>query len=381
MKNKLPLLVGITFIVYIAFFFVFQLFHQDKTFSELENRNLAAKPTLSLAGILDGSFGDDFETYIADQFPLRNNFIALKSNSERLLQKKENNGVFLGKDGYLLQNFKVPNMELAQRNAGYINQLAEHFNVYMALAPTATKVLEEKLPAFASPYDEGQYISDFYAALSNKVHKVPLLETLSKQHHLDDCFPNEVQLYYKTDHHWTTLGAYYGYTSFCETAGISPYPLSAFNIETVSDAFYGSLFSKGNFTFIKPDSLQLFYPKNDNPLTVTYEASGVTTDSLYEYSYLETKDKYSIFLDNNHPLIRITTSIPNGRKLMVIKDSYANCFIPFLTAHYEEIQVLDLRLLTMPIQTYAAENNIDDILILYNVQNFSAEGKLSLLLK
>lgn len=375
MKNKLPILVGGTLIAYWGVFLALQFCHQDQDFSELENRYLASKPSFSTSTLLDGTFGEDFETYIADQFPLRNSFIALKSESERILQKKENNGVFLGKDGYLLQDFETPDMDRAETNANYINSLAENFNVYIALAPTATKVLEDKLPDYASPYDEGQYISDFYAALSDNVHKVPILETLQAQ--LD----SGEQLYYKTDHHWTTLGAYYAYTSFCETAGILPTPLSDFDIETVSDDFYGTLFSKGNFTFIEPDSLQIFYPRVENQLSVNYEGSGTTTDSLYEYSHLEVKDKYSVFLDNNHPLIQIKTSVDNDRKLLIIKDSYANCFIPFLTAHYGEIYVLDLRYANMPIQTFANENHIDDIMLLYNVQNFSAEGKLSLLLK
>ena len=375
MKNKLSLWVGSTFIVYLGIFLILQLTYPKQTFSELENRALASKPQLSLERILDGRFTSDYETYIADQFPLRNRFITLKSNTERILQKKEVNGVFIGADGYLLQNFSVPDMERTYRNAGYINTLADSFNVYVALVPTATKIAEDKLPKFATPYDEGQYISDFYSALSPKVYKVPVLETLIS------AYKEGQDLYYKTDHHWTTLGAYYGYTSFCNTAHLIATAFEDFTVQTVSTDFYGSLFSKGNFTYLAPDSVQIFYPKNKNPLTITYELSGNTKESLYNYDYLNQKDKYSIFLDGNHPLIRIKTSTKNGRKLLVIKDSYANCMIPFLTAHYEEIQIIDLRMANFPIQTYATENQIDDILLLYNVQNFCAEGKLSLLTK
>jgi len=372
MKNKFHIILGLTFSVYILGFFAMHLIAKEQSFSELENRNLATRPKFTIDALLDGTFTKDYETFVADQFPLRNQFISVKSNTERLLQKKENNGVYIGKDDYFLQDFTMPDMILAYKNASYISSLAENFNVYVALAPTATKVLSDKLPPFATPYDEGLFINDFYNALSDKVYKVPLLSTLET--HKDEA------IYYKTDHHWTTLGAYYGYVSFCETAGLTPLALEDFNIETVSDCFYGSLFSKGNFTFASPDSLELFYPKNEIPLTVTYEATGETADSLYAYDHLETKDKYSVFLDNNHPLIRIQTGIKNGRKLMVVKDSYANCFIPFLTVHYEEIQVVDLRLLSMPLKTFATQNSIDDILILYNVQNFSTEGKLSLLI-
>ena len=373
MKNKLPLILGLTFVIYIFGFLALQIVTQDQTFSELENRALTTRPDFTVEKLFAGTFTKDYETFVADQFPLRNQFISVKSNTERLLQKKENNGVYIGANHYFLQDFAKPDMDLANKNADYISNLAEDFNVYVGLAPTATKVLEDKLPNFATPYDEGIFINDFYSHLSDKVHKVPLLSTLLN--HKDE------SIYYKTDHHWTTLGAYYGYVAFCETAGLTPLALDDFNIEIASNSFYGSLFSKGNFTFAKADTLELFYPKNAGSLTVTYEATGEIKDSLYAYDYLETKDKYSVFLDNNHPLIRIQTGLKNGRKIMIVKDSYANCFVPFLTAHYEEIQVVDLRLLNMPLKTFATQNDIDDVLILYNVQNFSAEGKLSLLTK
>lgn len=373
MSKKFYIALGLTFFIYIVSFFALQWIISDKTFSELENRNLSGLPELSIEKVLNGEFESGFETYIADQFPFRDQFISVKSNAERWLQKKENNGVYLGKDGYLLQHFIEPDLELAKRNAVYISSLTDQFNVYMALAPTATSILDNKLPLFAQPYSELKFIDIVTSNLSPAVHTVPITDALIAH-------KNE-KIYYKTDHHWTTLGAYYAYTAFCSMADITPVPLDDFRVETVSESFYGSLFSKGNFTFASPDSLQLFYPKNEAPVTVTYEASGTVTDSLYAYEYLDKKDKYSVFLDNNHPLIKINTSVNNGKKIMVIKDSYANSFVPFLTAHYEEIHILDLRMLSIPVRTYGIENDIDDVLILYNVQNFSAEGKMSLLKK
>lgn len=371
MKLKSSMTMGITFIIYIAGFFTLQILSPDKTFSELENRNLATAPTFTKETLLDGTYGTDFETYIADQFPLRNTFISLKSYSELALQKKDNNGVYIGKDGYFLQDFKTPDLTLAAKNAAYINAFAKDFNVTMLLSPTATKVLADHLPPYATPYDEGKYIEDFKAQLSADVHFVPVLDLLSAK--------KAEPIYYKTDHHWTTLGAYYAYTAFCDTVGLTPLSLSDFNIEDASTDFYGTLFSKGNFTFAKPDTLQLFYPKEPVDVEVTYVATDKVTNSPYELSHLETKDKYSVFLDNNHPLITIKTSVENGKKLLILKDSYANSFVPFLMNHYEEIHILDLRLLNMPIRTYAKENNIEDVLFLYNVQNFSTEAKLSLL--
>ncbi len=371
MKNKLPYALAFSFIIYITSFFALQLLAKDKDFSELENRNLSTMPHFSKEKLLKGAFSKDFEKYIADQFPFRNQFISLKAYTELALQKKDNNGVYIGKDGYFIQDFTKPDMELAQRNAGYINNFAKSFNVTLLLAPTSTKVLADKLPSFATPYDEGTYLKDFTALLSSQIKVVPVLDTL--------LLKKEEPIYYKTDHHWTTLGAYYGYTALCSDLGLTPLALDNFEISMASDSFYGSLFSKGNFTFAKPDTLLFFDAKSRPELEVTYVAENKTTDTLYALSHLQTKDKYSVFLDNNHPLIKIKTSLNNGKKLMIIKDSYANCLIPFLTNHYEEIHVLDLRFLNMPLRSYATQNGLEDALFLYNIQNFSTEGKLSLL--
>lgn len=373
MHFKLTHALGISLVLYLFGFLSLSLIAKDKAFSELENRNLASLPAISAESILDGSYQESLEVYIADQFPLRSQFVALKSTSEYLLQKKENNGVFIGADNYFLQNFEAPNMELAEKNAAYINTLAQELNVYMLLAPTATKILEDKLPAFAAPYDEGAYINDFKSLLSNNVNFVPVLETLSS-HRLEE-------IYYKTDHHWTTLGAYYAYTSFAEAASLSVMPLEDFTRETLTTEFLGTLFSKGNFSYAEPDSIEIFKNNTSQNLEVTYIADNITTDTLYAPSHLETKDKYSFFLDGNHPLITIKTDADNGKKLLIVKDSYANSLIPFLTPYYEEIHIMDLRLLTMPVLSYAKENNLSDVLLLYNVQNFSAESKLSLLTK
>ncbi len=368
---KLKIAMGVTLVAYVFGFFTLQVLAKDKTFSELENRDLASAPKLSKEAFLNGSFGEDFEKYIADQFPLRNKFISLKAYSELALQKTDNNGVFIGKGGYFLQDFTKPDTVLMDKNSAYINEFAKKFNVYMMLSPTSTKVLEYKLPSYATPYDEGTYIRNFYKQLSTKVHKVNVLDTL-----LDK---NTEDIYYKTDHHWTTLGAYYAYTAFAKSAGFTPLSLSDFNIIDANSEFYGTLFSKGNFTFAKPDTIQIFEPKQKVDVEVKYVSSNTTTNSLYAYSHLDTKDKYSVFLDGNHPLITIKTGVKNGKKLLVIKDSYANSLVPFLTNHYEEIHIMDLRLLNMPITTYATQNGIKDVLFLYNVHGFNTEAKYSLL--
>ncbi|MGL4362240.1 MAG: DHHW family protein [Cellulosilyticaceae bacterium] len=371
MNQRLSKLMALSFCLYIGTFFCMQIFGTDITFSELENRKLASSPKFTTETFLSGEYGVDFEKYIADQFPGRNTFISLKSSSELFLQKKDNNGVYVGKDGYLLQKFETPDEELIEKNINYINQFAESFNVYFMLAPTATKVYEHRLPRFATPFDEAKFIEYYDEGLNSSVIRVDALSYLAQN--------VEKDLYYKTDHHWTTLGAYYAYTAFCEAYNIEPLALDDFDRIVVSEDFYGTLFSKGNFTFATPDSVEIFEPKNSNPLEVTYVVDEKTTDTLYEFKYLEEKDKYSIFLDANHGQIKIKTSVNNGKKIAVIKDSYANAMIPFLAQHFEELLIIDLRFIGSKMGDFLREEGYEDVLMLYNVQNFAMFNKLSLL--
>lgn len=371
MNRRFSIAMTLSFVVYIGGFFSLQLFAKDNDFSELENRHLQTFPKFTMERFLEGDFGTDFEKYIADQFPGRNTFIALKSQMELALQKKDNNGVYIGKEGHFLQKFEQPDQALLEKNTNYINQFAEKVNMHFMLVPTATKIHEDLLPSFATPYDEGVYMNDFISKLSDQVHVVDAMGVL--QAHRDE------DIYFKTDHHWTTLGAYYGYTAFCESYGIEPLPLEDFTRIPAGKDFYGTLFSKGNFTFAKPDTVELFEPKEPVEMVVTYVNDNKETDSLYEMSHLEKKDKYSVFLDGNHPLVEVKTSNKNGKKLAIIKDSYANAMVPFLAQHFEEIHIFDLRFLNMPMVAYLESIGVEDVLMLYNVQNFATVNKLSLL--
>lgn len=373
MKDKVNRSLAVVFIVYIFTFPILKLIFKDINFSYLENRVLQNKPKFNMQEFISGEYTKEFQKYIEDQFPMRNTFVSIRAYSELFMQRKENNDVYIGKDGYLIQKFNKPDMELTNKNLNYINSFSENFNIYFLLAPTAIKIYENKLPKFVVPYNEEEYINYIRKKLSKGINFIPLINTFIEK--------NDEYIYYKTDHHWTTLGAYYAYVQFCEIYGIKALKLDEFNISKASDNFYGSLFSKGNFTFIKPDTINIFESKNKVKVNVNYVAEDKITNSLYEKKHLQSKDKYSVFLDNNHPIIEINTSTKNGKKLIILKDSYANCFIPFLINNFEEIHVLDLRFLNISISQYAKANNINDVLFIYNVQNFAKENTFTLLKK
>ena len=361
-KNKVnSLLLMVSFVVYIFGFLLLFIFIKDKDYSEIENRNLTKLPEFTFEKLLNKEFGDTFEKYVADQFPIRDKFIAVKSYSELIMQKKENNGVYIGKDGFFIEKFNRLNKETMGKIAQYINKFSDKYNTYMMIAPTSMTVYKDKLPAFVDGNKEEEVVSEFKEQLNKDILMVNVDDSLIQN--------NDKYLYYKTDHHWTTLGAYYAYKELCNIFNIKPNSLEDYNITEVSDKFYGTLFSKGNFGFAKPDSINLFYDKKDIKVNVEYVSEGKTSNSLYEMEYLNKKDKYGVFLDNNHPLLKITSNIENGKKICIIKDSYSHSLIPFLVSHFEEIHVIDLRHYNGSTNKYLEENQIEDVLFIYNARN------------
>ncbi len=338
----------------------------DRAFSERENRPLAKMPEWTLPNFYSGKFTARFETYMSDQFVWKDDWVQLKAISERVLLKKENNGVFFGKDGFLIEPFEKPG-EQFDKNMDYVKKFAAYadgIQSYLLLAPTAIALYEDKLPLFAQTADERIAFEAAKEKLAPVMDVIDVYDTL--QSHKNE------QLYFKTDHHWTMRGAYLAYREAAEAMGIKPYEEDDFRIETVSENFYGTLHSKVNTIGVEPDKIEVYVPKFETTQTVTYE-DGRQSDSLYEWDYLEKKDQYSLFLDGNHALVKIKTGVENGRKLAVVKDSYAHAFIPFLANHFEEIHVLDLRYYHFDVLTYLTDQNISDVLFLYNVANFTKD--------
>lgn len=367
-KNKFNIIIVATFVLYISIFFVLFIVIKDKEFSELENRKLSSFPKLSLERLINKEFGNEFETYLADQFPLRNKFISIKSSSEYILQKKENNGVYIGNNNMFIEKLDEVDVELIDKITSYINNFSRKYNMYVMIAPTTYTVYSENLPMYVDTNKELEALDYFVSRLDSSIVNIPLVNSL-REH------KNEY-IYYNTDHHWTTLGAYYGYVEFCKYYDIDEIKYSDFEKEIVSNSFYGTLFSKGNFTYAKPDSITLYYPKNKIDYVVDYVFSERKTNNIYEMDYLNKKDKYGVFLDNNHPLVKISTDIKNGKKIAIIKDSYSHSLIPFLINNFEEIHIIDLRLFKGNVDDYLNENNLEDVLLMYNIRNIISDRNI-----
>ncbi|MCC0567026.1 hypothetical protein HN020_07835 [Brevibacillus borstelensis] len=358
-------MLGLVFLMFIGGLLVLNTGAPTREFSESENRMLEQLPSFSLEKGMNGTFTAHFEKYLSDQFVFRDFWIGVKSEADRLMGKKESNGVYVGKDGFLIQKFGKPEDGDLEEKAEAINGFAKSLpglHTYMMLVPTAASVLEEKLPAHVTGDEERTYMEKVKEALSKDIAFVDVYPALRSK--------KEEYLYYKTDHHWTTRGAYYAYQELGKQMGFTPRMQADFRIERATDDFYGSLFSKSGFRHVLPDSIDLYLPKDDEAYSVEYASEKRSTHSLYERENLKKKDKYTVFLNGNHPLIKITTGSGDGKKLVVVKDSYANCFLPFLTAHFEEIYVVDLRYYEDRLDELIQENHITDVLLLYNVNTF-----------
>lgn len=345
-------------------FTVADFWNQDRLYSEYENRVLASRPDFSIEALLDGSFTADYEEYVTDQFVSRDKWISLKTRGDILLRKKEINGIYLGRDGYLLEQHLPASYSavLEAKKTALLNKLVQRYNARVMLVPTADNILTDKLPANAQYYDETRLLDSVRDAVGER-RFVDVAAALKQ--HADE------EIYYRTDHHWTSLGAYYGYLEWAEKAGKIPFRNNIPGMETVTDSFLGTLHSKINLP-MEADTIKMFPETLNRPVSITYDFSR-TTDSFYEEGYLDTKNKYGYFLDDNHGFVEINTDYHNAKTLFLIKDSYANCLVPLLAPHYETIYMVDLRYfngsLFQLIDQYETERGMD-VLVVYDCIHF-----------
>lgn len=346
---------------------VADFFHGDRIYSETENRLLAAKPTFSMNELFSGNYTADYEKYVTDQFVGRDKWIYVKTKTDILLQKKEINGVYLGADNYLIEQHLPQDYtdEQMDKKLALLEQLITEWDATVMLVPTADNIISNKLPANAPYYDERELLEKA-AQLAGEDRYVDVYTTL-KEHREED-------IYYRTDHHWTSLGAYYGYQAWLETTGARPYPYDVNNMVTVDRDFLGTLHSKINLNW-RTDSIQYFPETAKRPMKVTYDFQR-EADIIFEESYLETKNKYGFFLDDNHAIIEIDTPYRVNKTLFVLKDSYANCFIPLMMTHYQKIYVVDPRYYNgrlFDLMEQCEPEGGMDVLVLYNCIHFLEE--------
>lgn len=391
--------------------FLLDLCFTSNPYSELENRKLKQKPAFSLSALWRNEYTKEYEEYINDQFVGRDGWITLKSVFESALGKTENNGVVYGKDHYIFNklypywmaedrnngtgfggdgedkaSLPVANDPQMSRNLGFLLDFAEvnyDGHVTLAIAPNSYAVLREKLPAFLPNVDAETEIETFYALARGSVTNLDLIAPLSEA-------AEEMQVYYRNDHHWTTDGAWVGYRAYCQALGL-PYvtleELAPYRRE--EPGFLGTYYNKSKNFNALPDTLVWYdIPAEEVTIDGSHEvlqSDGTVAEvtGIYQTEKFETRDKYAAFLYGNNGMTVIRSGNNKGKtegktsRVLVIKDSYGNCFAPFLTYSYDEVWVADLRNMTFKVSEVVAENAFDDVLILYNYDTFQEDRNFS----
>ena len=341
-----------------------------ETVSVNEKRTLASAPKLSLSGIISGKFENDVEKYITDHFPWRDKFTGLNAYISLYTGRNGTNGVYKGNDGYLISAPVKADYEQLEENVTAMMDFTEITGIPSTLMviPSAGYIMPDKLPKNHGEYKDGALIDTAHKMTEAVIGYVDIPKKFAQ-------IKNDTNLYYKTDHHWTSDGAYNAYTEYCREIGFEP--LWDFQI-TRHDGFYGTLYSKSALWNESADVLEIWdYPYD---MSIRIEDEEYESKQFFYRHHLNENDKYPVFLDGNHAIERIINhKNPDGEKLLVLKDSFAHCFVPFVANHYSEVDMVDLRYYLEPVSDLVRERNYDRILYLYGISSLTESNDISIL--
>lgn len=366
-------LVGIIFILTLFLFLIINVIVPDREKSVQENRMLATKPKFRLSSLISGDYDEKFEAYMDDQFVGRDMWRKLKVTVDRIGGSRLENGVYIGTNGQLLEQIEVADENHLAANIKAIKSFSESQSkipVRMMLVPDAANVLNHSLPSLAKPEDQTQMFSMVRKDLGDSVEWIDVSTELNKH--------KTEKIYYKTDHHWTTLGAFYAFQAATPSLGIEGDLSGKYVSYAVSDSFNGMLASKSGVNLGEKEQIDIYVPtEEDTDLIVDYVDEGKRSTSLYDSSKLKEKDQYTVFLGGNSSLLDIRTVSTSTKRLLLVKDSFANSFIPFLTPYYREIVVVDPRYYSGTINDLMDSYRISEVLFLYSGNTFFKDNNIS----
>ena len=335
-------------------------------FSELEKRNLASSPEFSWENLTSGQFGSDLESYMADHMPGRDFFVGLGAYYDLLTGQQSSKDIYLAEGGRLVEKPTIWNAAQAEKNMKYINRFAEKMDVPVDLiiVPSAGFILEDKIQGIHDSYYDDKIIDRIYDLAGNNIRRLNLISLYQNSNQREN-------LYYRTDHHWTSYGAYKAYEAYMQCLKREYLPEVGFRVERF-DGFRGSTYSRSKLWLTAGEEIQLWHGSN---LTVQNSVNGLLHNGPFYYDRLQEVDMYTVYLDGNQPLVRIINKNNTGAgKLLVIRDSYANCIGPMLAESFEEVVLVDLRYYHQSLSQLAAAEGFDHILVLYSIGNFMTDS-------
>ncbi len=372
-------LAGITAAVLIAAMTLCLVLTPEKAYSGREKRMLNGFPVLTWESLKNGRFMDQIEDYAKDQFALRDLAADVRNGLKLLTGDRESNGVFYLKSGRLAERFTMPSDASIRTQLTEIRAFSaknETARQYFLLVPTAAALYPEEIPDFADPDSQHVYIDRILRELPEAVGAVDVRRAFTAE-------KGKSELYYRTDHHWTTEGAKIAAEELLKAMGLSMADPGTGGV--VSASFMGSLAAKSGFRTVTPDAVTIYpiapKPEEGSYFTVTYADEQETAGTVYDAAALRGDDPYEVFFGGNHAEIEIRTSLETGRRLLLIKDSYANALIPFLIGSFDEISVVDPRYYRGNLDELTAEKGFTDIVFLYNANTLSEDTSLPMVLR
>lgn len=365
----IPAVVFLIFIYGMALWF---LFSPKTDYSSSEKRYLQKFPDANVEKVLSGDFGSEFETFFADQFPQRNTWVGLNAYTALAEGNNGASGVYNCKNGYLI-NKPVSTDNNLDKNVGAVVDFAKTIDAptTVMLVPSTGYIADDVLPTFHDKYNDDENISRISSTLSKeKIGFVDLRERFKSE------YKNGSQLYYKTDHHWTTKGAYTGYQELCKALGITPIDDSTLKKDSYPD-FYGTTYSSSGFWLTPPDNIEIWSnPKNSDKnisVKITEGANVKTSGSMYFTDHLKEDDKYPVFIDGNHALTEITNTKAKNGTILLIKDSFSHSLAPFLAENYSKVVLVDLRYYKESVSQLVSTYNPEQVVVLYGIDNLATD--------
>ena len=367
MKTKRSdILTCVLFLGFLVVMLALYLLIPDQKFSEKEKRYLAESPKLTWENLLSGDFGQDTETYLADHIPGRDLFVGMASYYDLFSGRQVTKDVYLAEDGRLVEPPVVWDQAQVEKNMKYINAFADKIGrpVDLMIIPSAGYIMQDSVIGLKAPYTDDAMIRAIYDMGKDNVVVRDVVSVLENA-------ADRGSLYYRTDHHWTSYGAHTVYSAYMQMLGRDYTKREDFTVESYG-GFYGSTYSRSGLWLTKSENVELW--KTDTDFKVTNGDTEGVHDGLFYMDRLNELDKYTVYLDGNHSLVRVQNPDAAGKgKILVIRDSYANCLGTFLANSYEEVVMIDLRYYKRPVSELLASEEFTDVLVCYSMSNFMTD--------
>ncbi len=369
--------------------------------SIMENRKLATFPKYSDSALWSGAFFRQIEMYYADNFPLRDNWISASNSfknklgfktSEITIYDAANNAeanektdtsknevvhtgplpddgaigeikkrVFVFKNRAFEMFGGGPGLGKAYADVinSYSRLLKPKVQVYNLIIPVALEFeITEKYAKLQKPNRPA--IENIYNSEDSSIKKVWAIDEIRKH--------RTEYIYFNTDHHWTSLGAYYAYRAFCSTAGLTPVSLDTIRYKT-KPSFLGSLYRLTRDPGLEsnPDSVRYYLFRDSVNFYIGSASIGYWSKSHMYGEGASGPNSYSVFLQGDLPVVKMETQHKNGRKIAVVKESYGNAFSCFLINNYEKVIVVDQRYYTGDFLAMLKAEGINELLFINNI--------------